>query len=68
MDGPLRVGDTILGKYELRAEIGRGGHAVVYHAVHVLLGRHVAIKVLHRRGGLTEEMLQRGTQEAFLLT
>ena len=51
----------------LRAEIGRGGHAVVYHAVHVLLGRHVAIKVLHRRGGLTEEMLQRGTQEAFLL-
>lgn len=67
MDGPLRVGDTILGKYELRAEIGRGGHAVVYHAVHVLLGRHVAIKVLHRRGGLTEEMLQRGTQEAFLL-
>ena len=67
MDGPLRVGDTILGKYEIRAEIGRGGHAVVYHAVHALLGRHVAIKVLHRRGGLTEEMLQRGTQEAFLL-
>lgn len=67
MEGPLRIGDTFLGKYEVHAEIGRGGHAVVYQAVHTHLRRHLALKILHRRGGLTEEMLQRGLQEASLL-
>src|SRR5690606_23066346 len=31
------------------------------------LHRHLAIKILYRRGGLTEEMLLRGQQEAALL-
>lgn len=67
MEGPLRIGDTFLGKYEVHAELGRGGHAVVYDVVHTHLRRHLALKLLHRRGGLTEEMLQRGLQEASLL-
>jgi serine/threonine protein kinase len=37
---------TKLGKYEIRAAIGRGGMGVVYHGYDPLLDRHVALKVL----------------------
>jgi|GEM_PF-4866343 len=35
------------GKYELIAEIGRGAFGIVYKAKDSVLGRYVAIKVLH---------------------
>ena len=65
--GPLAIGSTLLGKYEIRSLIGRGGHACVYHAVNSFMGRHVAIKVLHRPGGVEREALRRGQAEAQLL-
>ncbi len=43
----LKHGDQ-LGDYTLELEIGRGGSATVYRAVHSVLGRLVAIKVLDR--------------------
>lgn len=64
--GPLRVGDKFL-KYEIRGLVGKGGHAWVYHGHDPFLEQTVAIKVLHRPGGVTEDMRRRGQAEARLL-
>ncbi|HMQ33519.1 MAG TPA: serine/threonine-protein kinase [Chloroflexaceae bacterium] len=53
-----------LGRYELRAELGRGGMARVYRAVDVLLQRQVAIKVLAAQLSLDEEFVRRFEREA----
>lgn len=64
--GPLRVGQKFL-KYSIREQIGRGGHAWVYHGHDPFLDHDVAIKILHRQGGVTGDMLRRGQVEAKLL-
>jgi hypothetical protein len=38
--------NTMLGRYQVIGEVGRGGMAVVYEAVHVELGKPVAVKEL----------------------
>ena len=45
MDSSNLVG-TQLGKYQIHAEIGRGGMGAVYKAYDPLLDRFVAVKVL----------------------
>jgi serine/threonine-protein kinase len=64
--GPLEVGQKFL-KYTILEQIGRGGHAWVYHGHDPFLETDVAIKILHRHGGVTEDMLRRGRAEARLL-
>lgn len=64
--GPLHVGDRFL-KYTIRALLGTGGHAWVYHGHDEFLDVEVAIKILHRPGGVTADMLRRGQAEAKLL-
>ena len=49
-------------RYEITAEIGRGGHAVVYHARDRVLDREVAIKLL-REDALSSDTLARFRQE-----
>jgi serine/threonine-protein kinase len=44
-DAPLESG-TMLGDYRIEAQIGEGGMGVVYAAVHPLIGKRAAVKVL----------------------
>lgn len=53
-----------LGRYELRAELGRGGMARVYRALDTLLQRQVAIKVLAAQLSMDPEFVRRFDREA----
>jgi serine/threonine-protein kinase len=64
--GPLGLGEKFL-KYSILEIVGRGDHAWVYAAHDEFFDREVAIKILHRPGGVAEEMLRRGRVEAQLL-
>ena len=41
------VGQTVLDRYLVEAELGSGAMGVVYRGKHVKLGRQVAVKVMH---------------------
>jgi serine/threonine protein kinase len=44
--GPLKIGEILLNKWEIRGLLGQGGHAWVYHGYDAYLDREVAIKVI----------------------
>ncbi len=48
LDEDLRPGTTI-GEYRVEGKLGEGGMASVFSAIHPLIGKKVAIKVLSRR-------------------
>ncbi len=54
--------DSIVGSYRVVKEIGRGGMGVVYEAVHTVLPRRAAIKIMHgdlrRQPGMATRMVQ----------
>lgn len=59
---PLTPPFVLVDRYEITAEIGRGGHAVVYHAHDRVLDREVAVKLL-REDVLSSDTLARFHQE-----
>ncbi|GHE99399.1 serine/threonine protein kinase [Streptomyces griseoluteus] len=59
------LAETVGGRYQLGAGIGRGGAADVYEGIDVRLGRRVAVKIF--RAGADPEMERRFAEEAVLL-
>lgn len=53
-----------VGEYEIEAKVGEGGFGSVFRAVHPVIGKVVAIKVLHRRYSAQPEMVRRFVAEA----
>ena len=55
---------TMLGKYDLHEELGRGGFGAVYRATDTTLGREVALKVLHPQLTTDPDFLDKFRKEA----
>lgn len=62
------VGRLIEGKYRLLRLLGRGGMGEVYEASHELIGRRVAIKLLHSEFLADDNTVRRFEQEARVAT
>ena len=63
LSSPLSA-DSAFGNYHIKREIGRGGMGIVYEAVHVLLEKRVALKVLPVRTLAGADQLERFFREA----
>lgn len=59
----LRTGE-MLGKHTIGKLIGAGGIAAVYEAVHPVLQKTIAVKILHRRFAKDQELSARFVREA----
>ena len=58
---------VVIGSYRLIKEIGRGGMGAVYEAVHTVLPRRAAVKVMHAEHVRQPGLATRVVQEAALL-
>jgi len=54
----------VVGEYEIEQKIGAGGFGTVYRAVHPLIGKTVAVKVLSREYSSNPQMVSRFIAEA----
>ena len=58
------LGSVVDGRYRVDRVIGEGGMGVVYAAMHVTLGKRVALKVLRGEMARDDEVVKRFVQEA----
>ncbi|MDX2087132.1 MAG: serine/threonine-protein kinase, partial [Kofleriaceae bacterium] len=63
LDADLEVGARV-GEYEVDGKLGQGAFGSVFRAVHPVIGKVVAIKVLARRFSVDPEMVSRFMAEA----
>jgi len=62
-DQDLSPGDMV-GEYQIEGKLGEGGFGAVYRAVHPLIGKAAAIKVLNRQYSSNPQMVSRFIAEA----
>src|SRR4249920_2515212 len=58
------IGRTLDGRYRIESVLGEGGMGLVYRAVHAMLKKPLAIKVLRPEVSKDAEVMQRFQQEA----
>lgn len=58
------IGKVISDRYKIEALLGEGGMGCVYRAVHVLMKKTVALKILHRQLTHVPEVVARFEREA----
>lgn len=58
------LGQTLAGRYRILRKIGEGGMGIVYEAVHVVIEKHVALKVLREDFSHRPDVVERFRQEA----
>ena len=63
VDKDLAVGD-IVGEYRIEGKLGEGGFGTVYRALHPVIGKHAAVKVLNRQFSANPQMVSRFIAEA----
>jgi serine/threonine-protein kinase len=64
MRGDTNIGRVLEEKYELTRVLGKGGMGAVYEARHLLIGRKLAVKLLHAEYAQDEPTVQRFRREA----
>ncbi|MEM9193170.1 MAG: protein kinase [Myxococcota bacterium] len=65
--GPLSdgyLGQVLAGRYRLTRKLGGGGMGTVYEAEHALIGRRVAVKLLHPHFASQRDVVRRFQNEA----
>ncbi len=62
-DADLPAGQVV-GEYEVERKLGQGGFGAVFKAVHPLIGKQAAIKVLSQRFSVDPQMVSRFVAEA----
>jgi serine/threonine-protein kinase len=63
VDPDLETGQVV-GEYQVEGKLGQGGFGAVFKAVHPLIGKVVAIKVLARKFSVDPQMVSRFIAEA----
>jgi serine/threonine-protein kinase len=58
------LGQTLAGRYQILRKIGEGGMGIVYEAVHVVIEKRVALKVLREDFSHRPDVVERFRQEA----
>ncbi|HEX5655826.1 MAG TPA: serine/threonine-protein kinase [Polyangiales bacterium] len=58
------LGQTLAGRYKIVRKIGEGGMGIVYEAVHVMIEKRVALKILREDFSHREDVVERFRQEA----
>jgi len=62
-DRDLEVGD-VAGEYRIEGPLGEGSYGTVYRAIHPVIGKSAAVKVLKRQYSANPEMVSRFIAEA----